>query len=495
MGLQDLISQYTQIRTKVLALQYASYMINWDSETEAPLGCFDVRGQMEGALGEESFKLLVDPKTRELIVELLTNESELEKDFAIELKKTKKDIEKIVNIPKDEYVAYIMLLSKAAPIWRQAKNESNFELFAPVLEEIVEHNKKLTKYFETETLKGYDCLLDSYEEGATQVFYDNFFDKLRTELVPFVLEVAKKKIDYVNPLNGKVFPIENQKILSRYMMDCLCFDHSRGLIKESEHPFTSGFGSTDVRVTTHYYHDNFLSSLFSVIHELGHATYELQCDPKYDLTFLSGGTSMAMHESQSRMYENIIGRSYAFWERHYPIVQSLFPVLTNLSLKDFYEAVNEVKCSLIRVEADELTYSIHIMIRYEIEKKLFSGTLAVKDLPKTWNKLVKEYLGIDVPNDAQGVLQDIHWSGGSFGYFPTYAYGSAISSQIYHYMSKDLDIDKILASGKLTEINEWLKEHVHKYAASKTTSEILEQFNEDFNPKYYIEYLKNKYSI
>ena len=279
-------------------------------------------------------------------------------------------------------------------------------------------------------------------------------------------------------------------------MDVMCFDKTFGLTKESEHPFTSGHGTTDVRVTCHYYEDQLTSAIFSMIHELGHGTYERQCDPKYNNTALSGGTTMAMHESQSRFYENIVGRACSFWQKHFPKLQSLFnDQLKDVTVEEFYEAVNKVENSLIRTEADELTYPLHIMVRYDIEKMLFNDGVDFETLPSLWNKLYKDYLDIDVPSDKMGILQDIHWAGGMFGYFPTYALGSAYAAQIYNQMKQELDIESILKEDNLEKINHWLKEKVHKFAGSKTPKEILVDITgEEFNPKYYIEYLKDKYS-
>ena len=278
-------------------------------------------------------------------------------------------------------------------------------------------------------------------------------------------------------------------------MDVMNFDKTKGLMKESEHPFTSGFGTTDVRITNHYYEDLLTSSIFSVIHETGHGLYEQNCNPELDETLLGGGASMAMHESQSRFYENIIGRKYSFWETHYPVLQELFKdELKDTTLDDFYHNVNKVVCSLIRTEADELTYSLHIMIRYELEKGLISGTISVDELPQKWNEMYENYLGITPPNDSLGVLQDIHWAGGSFGYFPTYALGSAYAAQLYNAMKKEINVDEIIKSKNLKEINEWLKKHVHYYGKTLSSKEIIiKSTKEEFNPKYYIEYLKEKY--
>jgi carboxypeptidase Taq len=238
------------------------------------------------------------------------------------------------------------------------------------------------------------------------------------------------------------------------------------------------------------------SSIFAAIHELGHATYEQQIDPKWDATMLSGGTSMGIHESQSRFYENMIGRSYEFWEAHYWKLQEIFPEqLGNVSLKDFHLAVNKVEASFIRVEADELTYPLHIMIRYEIERMIMANEITVSELPEVWNKKMVEYLGIQPKDDAEGVLQDVHWSAGLIGYFPTYALGSAYSAQFYYTMKKEIDIDELVKTNNIKAINQWLKEKIHNFGSSKDPLELLREVtNEDFNPSYYVQYLKEKYS-
>ena len=278
-------------------------------------------------------------------------------------------------------------------------------------------------------------------------------------------------------------------------MDVFSYDRNHGLLKESAHPFTSGVSSTDTRITTHFHEDNLASSIFSTIHEMGHAIYEMQNDLKYDDTFLHGGTSLGIHESQSRMYENMIGRSKAFWNLHYPKLVELFPKqLKNIEVDEFLAYINQAKRSLIRIEADELTYALHVMVRYELEKQLISGKLKVKDLPKKWNQLMSLYVGKRPKTDQEGVLQDIHWSGGAIGYFPTYALGSAYAAQMYHAMNKELNVEQAIADNNIKAINEWLKIHVHQFAGSKTPKEILQICTqEDFNPHYYVEYLKSKF--
>ena len=280
------------------------------------------------------------------------------------------------------------------------------------------------------------------------------------------------------------------------MQDVLGFDKRRGLTKESAHPFTTNSGSVDVRFTNHYYENNFTSAIFSAIHEMGHAIYEQQCDPKYDGTFISGGASLGLHESQSRFYENIVGRHELFWQKHYPVLQKHFPrQLKEVPLSTFHRYINKVEASFIRTEADELTYPLHIMVRYEIEKAIFEDNLSLDELENKWNELFYAYFGLQVSEAKLGLLQDIHWSGGAFGYFPTYALGSALSSQILAYLKKDLDFEKIISSSSLNEINLWLKEKIHHHASSKYANEIIySAFKENFNVNYYIDYLISKYS-
>ena len=489
------LSLYKSVQEKINALSYAMYIISWDSETEAPVGCFEERANQIGVLVSMMMEYTHNAEYIDAVKALYENKSNFEIDFQKEIEKVYTALMKEIKIPPHELVDYQVLLAKANNIWCDAKTTDNYDLFKSTLKEIINWNKKYTVYLETENLKGYDVLLDEYEKGFTQKEYDLFFNALKKDLVPFVKNVLKKGNKEFKFLD-KTYDCNIQKEFCNYLMDVMCFDKTFGLTKESEHPFTSGHGTTDVRVTCHYYDDQLTSAIFSMIHELGHGTYERQCDPIYNNTALSGGTTMAMHESQSRFYENIVGRAYPFWQKHFPKLQSLFnDQLTDVTVEEFYEAVNKVENSLIRTEADELTYPLHIMVRYDIEKMLFNEGVDFETLPSLWNKLYKDYLDIDVPSDKMGILQDIHWAGGMFGYFPTYALGSAYAAQIYNQMKQELDIESILKEDNLEKINHWLKEKVHKFAGSKTPKEILVDITgEEFNPKYYIEYLKDKYS-
>lgn len=495
MDLSKVINTYIDYRSKMQALGYASYIISWDSETEAPVGCLEERSKQVGILSEMSYKLERSDEYIETVKTLFEHLNELDGVLKVEIKKVHKNLMESLKIPMEELVEYSILISKAQSIWADAKVNNDYNKFAPTLDEIIKFNKRYVKYLETEKLSGYNVLLDMYEEGMTKESYDKFFSLLKEEIVPLVHKINDlPKVEC--SFKDQLFDINKQKEFANYLMDVMCFDKSRGLMKESEHPFTSGFGTSDVRITNHYYEDLLISSIFSCIHELGHATYEQQCDPLLDSTLVGGGTSMAMHESQSRFYENIVGRSYEFWIRHYPKLKSIFSdELKDVTLDEFYKHINNVECSLIRTEADELTYPLHIMVRYEIEKLIIESDIDVYELPKLWNKLYKEYLGIDVPNDKQGILQDVHWAGGSFGYFPTYALGSAYGAQLLDAMKKDLDFEKVIGEENLKDINEWLKNKIHIYGATKTPDELMNiATGKSFDASYFVEYLKNKFS-
>lgn len=494
--METFIQTYQDYRKKIKAYRYFGWLMSWDQETEAPDASIEYRTKQYQVMAEELYKIESAPEYIDAIDHLYASLDRIQDtDLRTEIKHAYKQLRVIKLVPKDELIAHQVLVSQAPHTWAKAKNENNFEMFRPTLEKIVEFNRKLVKYLETPELKGYDILLDEYEEGFTQKEYDLFFDTLKRELVPFVKEVTAVKQKFSRKLTHSVFPREFQIKFSQYLIDVFHYDRSRGLLKESAHPFTSGVSSTDTRITTHYYENNLVSSIFSTIHEMGHAIYELQNDPKYDDTFLHGGTSLGIHESQSRMYENMLGRSMAFWKVHYPKLVELFPKqLKQVSLEEFHRYINRAERSLIRTEADELTYALHVMVRYELEKGMISGKIKVKDLPKKWNKLMGEFVGIKPKTDKEGVLQDVHWSGGMLGYFPTYALGSAYAAQMYQAMNKELDIEEALSSNNIPAINAWLKEHVHQFASSKSPKEILLiATKEAFNPMYYVNYLKNKF--
>lgn len=480
---------------RLAAYSAAGVLFDWDTSAgDAPEEAADYTAKLVGILAGESFALCTSDETVKLLKDCLEHPSDDEVETAI-VKRLWEDYEKICHIPKEEYIAYQELVSKGMNRWERAKDEKDFSLFSPVLKELVEMSKKINGYRpRKEGLTLYDMMLDEYEKGFTTKELDRFFGELKDELLPIVKKVSEKQDIVRTDFLTRNCSIDEQKHFNYVLAEYLGFDHTRGVIAESAHPFTTSLHNRDVRITTHYYENMITSAIFSTIHETGHAIFEQNNSDRITMTPLAGG-SCAVHESQSRMFENMIGRSEAFWEPVYPKFQEIFEEqFGDVTLEEFVRAVNAAKPSLIRTESDELTYCFHIMIRYELERELFDGDLSVDDLPKLWNQKYREYLGVVPENDAEGVLQDVHWSGGMFGYFPSYALGNAIAAQIYHAMGKKVDIDGALRSGDLEVILAYLREHIHQYGAMRETKRLLlDATGEEFNPSYYIQYLKDKY--
>ena len=487
-----------EFRSKVKQMKaytYALTLIEWDSNTEAPRNAFKRRAEMAGVLSKELFALKTSKAYQEVVNQLYAQRDQLDDLLKREVKKAKKDLDKVINIPEEEFVAYHQLLTESQLVWEDAMKENDYASFKPKLEKIIDYTRKFALYYDPNT-DPYDTLLDEFEEGMTTKEYDEFFSVLKRDLVPFVKEMIQTSTDDYRELRLNHFSEAGQKAFTEYLMDELKFNRNSGLVKQSVHPFTWNTSPEDVRFTTKYLEDYVFSSIYSTVHELGHATYEQQIDTRFDDTLLSGGVSMGIHESQSRFFENHIGRSEAFWETHFETFSTIFPKQSKGYIpRDFYKACNFVEASLIRIEADELTYPIHIMLRYDIERMLFNGDITVDELPRVWNDLIEEYLGVRPENDREGVLQDVHWSGGMFGYFPTYALGSAYAAQIDTAMRREVDVDALIKERRFGEINQWLEEKIHRFGASKTPKELLiNATNESFNPTYYVNYLKNKFS-
>ena len=491
----ELMKEFHKHLFKQKAYAYALNVVGWDSGTEAPKDAFPRRAEMLGVLSGELFQLNTSEEYQKVVNGLFESFEDLNDLEKRQIKIAKKALDKITKIPQDEFVEYQKLINLSQRLWEDAKEQDDFEMFRPNLEKIIEFNKKFIGYYEIDD-HPYNVMLDDFEDGMSMVEYDKFFNALKEDLVPFVKEV----LDNGKPLNDdftkQLFDAKKQKEFCDYLIDVFKFDRNKGLMKESVHPFTWNTHPSDVRFTTRYLEDLVFSSIFAAIHELGHALYEQQVDEKWNDTNLNGGSSMGLHESQSRFYENIIGRSLEFWTVHYPKLKEIFPKeLENVSLEDVHRATNKVEASFIRVEADELTYPLHIMVRYEIERMLMSDEVEVKDLPEVWNKKMVEYLGIEPKNNADGVLQDVHWSAGLLGYFPTYALGSAYAAQFYYTMKKEINLEEIILQDEMEKLNGWLAEKIHQFGKSKNPKELLlDVTGEEFNPKYYVQYLKEKYT-
>jgi len=466
-----------------------------DGATYAPKGTASNRAKTLSVLSEESYMLSTSEETIEMLEYLDENKEKLsEKDKRIVFLALK-DIKEMKKIPVEEYVAYQQLVVESEDAWHTAKENNDFEFFRPYLEKVFEYQKRFAKYCAPEK-HPYNYCLNNYEDGLTMEKCDAFFETLRTHLVPLIKKIANREQLSDKCLKGS-FDDASQERFSIELMKIIGIDLNKCALATTEHPFTISLGSHhDVRITTNYDKENFASSMYSVIHEGGHALYDMNSDDDYAYTFLDGGVSMGIHESQSRFYENLLGRSRGFVEYVFPKLKECFPwQMKDYTSEDVYKAVNLVTPSLIRTEADEVTYCLHVMVRYELEKRIMSDELEVKDLPSEWNRLYKEYLGVDVPSDSEGVLQDSHWSGGGIGYFPSYALGSAYGAQILAKMKTSINVDECLKNGDFSTINEWNKNNIWKYGCLYKPGELLEKVLEaDFDPMYYIEYLEEKYT-
>ncbi len=494
MELNEALEKFYSIESKLSAYNHAMALIYYDGATTAPKATVDNRVHALGILGEESYRISTSDETVKLLELLDSKKDELSEKDKRAVYVSLKSIRDMKKIPIDEYVAYQQLCAEADDVWHRAKENNDFASFCPLLTEIFETNKRFAAYVAPEK-KPYDYCLDNYEEGLTMEKCDAFFTHLKSKLVPLIKKISESPRIDASCLYGS-FDIAKQEKLSYTLMQIMDIDLSRCGLGTTEHPFTTSIGShKDVRITTNYSTESYASSLYSVMHEGGHALYDMNSADDLAYTVLDGGVSMAIHESQSRFYENLIGRSRLFVELIYPKIKELFPEATDgVTSEDLYRAINLVTPSLIRTEADEVTYCLHVMVRYELEKKIMSGELEVKDLPREWNRLYKEYLGVDVPSDTEGVLQDSHWAGGGIGYFPSYALGSAYGAHFMAKMKETVDVDGCLKEGNLKPINEWNREKIWSHGCMYPSSELLARvLGEEFDPSYYTDYLEKKY--
>lgn len=478
---------------RIMALKAAMTLFEWDNETLAPKKAGELTGKVIGILSGEYFQAVNNEEVKALAL-ACKEEGGMTEAEAAQVRELTEELEKLDVIPKNEYQEFARLTSEATRIWAKAREENDFEQFAPTLEKVVDYQKRFAGYRAKKGQRIYDVMLDDFEPGFSVELLDEFFAVVKKEIVPLLKAVTESGVEIADDFLTGEFTDGQQEKIGRFMAEYVGFDFDKGVMAVSAHPFTTNLHNKDVRITTNY-RKNLDSSLFSVIHESGHAVYELGIRDDLTQTLVGEGASMGMHESQSRFFENILGRNPHFWVPVYARLQEAFPEnLAGVSLEEFVRAVNKAQPGFIRTEADELTYSLHILIRYELEKELIEGGLPVNELPKLWADKYEEYLGIRPENAKDGVLQDIHWSQGSFGYFPSYALGSAFGAQIYAAMKKKMDVDALLEAGKIDEIREYLREHIHQYGKLKDSRTILKEMTgEDFCPQYYVDYLKEKY--
>ncbi len=487
-------SSYQSMLRKIADIQYASAVLNWDQETYMPSKGATFRAQQLSTLAGIGHELATSKELGKLLHLLSTDNSLSEKE-----KRNIKQSLKTFNENKKYTTEFVQELSKTISetfqAWHKAKADNNFAVYAPHLEKLVTLKREESKLL-GDFAHPYDALLNQFEPGLKTADLEVLFTDVREQLVTFVKKIAAK------PQNNDAFMYlyydrEMQWDLGLNLLKQMGFDFESGRQDASSHPFTTNFSPEDVRITTRINEQDINEMIWSCIHEGGHALYE-QGLPSEEYGMPSSEyISLGIHESQSRLWENNVGRSLQYWKANYPKLQDAFPEnLKSVSVQSFYKAMNIVKPSLIRTSADELTYHFHVLIRFEIEKALIEGLIEVKDLPSYWNLKYKEYLGIEVPDDSSGVLQDIHWSHGSFGYFPTYSLGSFYAAQFWVQAKKEIEeLENEIEKGNMKPLLDWLREKVHRHGKFYSAEELcIEITGEKLNFKYFMDYASIKYS-
>ncbi|MCW3038887.1 MAG: Carboxypeptidase Taq [Solirubrobacterales bacterium] len=476
-------------------LTQAASLAGWDEQTMMPAGGAAARGEVLATLGRLAHARLTDPALGALL-EQLGAVGDLDETDSRLVAAVARDADRARRVP-DRLVADIARHTAAAQVaWHAARAADDFAPFRPALERHLELRHELAACF-PEASHPYDALLHAFEPDLTTAHVRTVFAQLRDGLVPLIREIAAADAAAPVPELPGPFPLDAQRVLAREVALAQGFDDEHWRLDVAVHPFAQSLGSTDVRVTSRY-DEGSLTSLFGVMHEVGHGLYERQADPALARTTVGTGVSLGIHESQSRLWENLVGRSEPFWAHWHPRALELFgeDALGGRDLAAFLRAVNVVRPSLVRVEADEATYSLHVILRFELEVALMEGTLAVADLPAAWDAKTKELLGLDVPSPSLGVLQDIHWAYGELGYFPTYAIGNIVAAQLWQVIRRDLpDLNADLARGDTAALREWLREHVHRHGRLYTPAELLQRITGgplDAQP--FLDQLRAKYS-
>jgi carboxypeptidase Taq len=472
---------------EIADLDHAEALADWDSRVSMPPEGAAARADVIATLTRIAHEKLIRDEIGELLDDLDGVEDET--DAAL-VRITRREWDRARRVPGELAAEMAHAAGLGVAAWDKAKAASDFASFAPYLEHQLELKHRYVECF-PETDVAYDVLLDRYEEGMTTAEVQRVFDRLKEVVLPLIAEHA----DGGPPLAG-TFPVDRQQEASRRVLEAFGWDTATWRIDETPHPFAQKPGRGDIRLTTHTEVGN-LTSLFSTMHEFGHGVYEFDIDDRLARTPLGHGSSSAIHESQSRTWENLVGRSRGFWRWFYPQLQPLFPdALGSVDEDAFVRAVSAIRPGPIRGDADEATYGLHIILRFELEQELLAGTVTVADLPRVWNERMKKYLGVDVPDDAHGVLQDMHWSVGYFGYFPTYQLGNVISVQIWEVVRRELgDVEKQFARGEFAPLREWLREHVYRHGSIYPPRELLRRVTgSELDPEPYLQYLRTKFA-
>ena len=479
-------------------LSHSIAVLYWDQETYMPDSAVEERSEqvslLEGILHEK----LIDDKWGELFSRLSVNDKSVPESFSsldqAFLRESYRRYKRKIKLPVGLVTDFSAEVSIAQSKWVKAKKDNNYSLFSPHLNKLINYSREIADLVGYDE-HPYDALLDEYEPwmktSEVKAVFDKFEPGLRS-LIERIKDAPQIDSSFLN----QPYPVELQDQFGKKLQKGMGYDFERGRLDVTSHPFSTTLGYNDVRVTTRYNENDLLSGLFGNIHEAGHGQYEQGFGKDLRGSLLADGTSMGIHESQSRFWENIIGRDINYWAHNYPELVKIFPEqLQNVSLTEFYKAVNKVEPSLIRIEADEVTYSMHVIMRFRLELALISGDLSVNDLPDAWAAESEKLLGIKPETFSEGLLQDIHWSAGLYGYFPTYALGNLYGAQFTNIMRDDIkDFDLCLITGELLPIKNWLHDKIHKYGSSVSATDLIRNISgESLNSDYFLKYLEKKY--
>jgi carboxypeptidase Taq len=489
-------AKFTELRERLAEIGDLGKTISllaWDQQVMMPPGGAAIRAEQLGTVGRIAHQKFIDPAVGSLIDDLRDWAEKHEYDSleASLVRVAAKDWAKASKVSPDLRAEMSRSAALANPVWVEARKTNDFKTFLPVLRKNLDLRKRYIDCFEVDD-EPYDIVLDDYERGMKTKEVRRIFDYLKEHQAPLVKEVAARG---GNESHADGFAIEPQKVFELEVLREFGFTDAAWRLDPTVHPFASGTGITDIRITTRYFTEH-LGGLFGTMHEFGHGLYENQVDPSLERTPLARGVSLGMHESQSRMWENLVGRSRPFWNRFFPRLQELQPdALAGYDAERWYREVNAVQPSLIRVEADEATYNLHIILRFELEQAMLADEFPLEQLPEEWNRRIWDYLGIEVPSDTEGVLQDVHWSGGSIGYFPTYALGNLISAQIWEKATAEVPgLEDGFEQGEFGPLRDWLREHLHRHGRKFSPRETLERVagSPEIDPEPYVRYLREK---
>lgn len=468
--------------------------LNWDMRVNIPPKGIEARGEVLGYLAGEVQKLQTSKMMKDFI-NYFTEGCNLDEITSSTVRMAKRNYEYSIKVPEERCKEYAAATLKSETVWQEAKKKSDFLLFKPYLEEQIKFKKEFIEYWGYKNHR-YNTLLDLYEPGMTVEKLDVIFGELKDVIIELVNKIRYSGKNFDNGFFNQYFSVEDQKSFCRHLLSIMGYSFEAGRCDESAHPYTTIVNKNDIRLTTHYYENDFRRAAISCMHEGGHGIYAQNIPDSLKGTMLSIAPSCGLDESQSRFYENIIGRSKPFWSYMLPEVKKRFRQFDKISLDEFYKGLNKVDPTPNRLGSDELTYSLHIIIRYELEKLIIDEDIEIDELPMLWKQKYKEYLGVEPENDAEGILQDMHWGNGLIGYFPCYALGNLYDAQFLNRIKTDIpDVFERIEKGDIATAGGWLKDNVHKYGAIYEPDELMKKITgEELKAKYYIEYLKNKYT-